>query len=256
MSTSFPFVQTIRSRSWASLPDLGKPSRGAEGGLRALLRCVGAFHRLASLTRGGRSEKLCVSRRCIFSKPDPKSYAKARSALLFRIGLDKPLEASDITHTVEDATADNKSYDETISLKGFRFTKQRRHVYDALMAQRDHPTAVEVFIRAKKEMPSISLATVYNCLETLTECGLVRHVNLDRAPSRYCPNLEEHGHFFCDECGLVFDVPVRDQRKERWELPADTVVTHHEVSLRGLCAECSARTTATAGDRPGEETLL
>jgi Fur family peroxide stress response transcriptional regulator len=144
----------------------------------------------------------------------------------------------------------DKSYDETISLRGFRFTKQRRHVYDALMAQRDHPTAVEVFIRAKKEMPSISLATVYNCLETLTECGLVRHVNLDRAPSRYCPNLEEHGHFFCDGCGSVFDVPLRKQKTQRWELPPSTVVTHNEVSLRGLCAECARKSAQSAPNSP------
>lgn len=138
-----------------------------------------------------------------------------------------------------------KSYDETISLRGFRFTRQRRHVYDALMAQRDHPTAVEVFIRAKREMPSISLATVYNCLETLTECGLVRHVNLDRAPSRYCPNTEEHGHFFCEQCDAVFDVPLRKQKAPQWELPASTVVTHHEVSLRGLCAACARKNSSS-----------
>ena len=38
-----------------------------------------------------------------------------------------------------------KSYDATISEKGFRFTEQRRAVYDALMGKLDHPTAVEVF---------------------------------------------------------------------------------------------------------------
>src|SRR5438552_2501296 len=103
------------------------------------------------------------------------------------------------------------SYDETISRNGLRFTEQRRHVYDVLIAKRDHPTAVEVFMRVQKKLTGISLATVYNCLETLTECGLVRMVNHDREPSRYCPNLEPHGHFFCDECGTVFDVPLRKQ---------------------------------------------
>ena len=70
-----------------------------------------------------------------------------------------------------------KSYAETIHEKGFRFTDQRRAVYDALMNRRDHPTAVEVFMRVKGKVPSISLATVYNCLETLTGCGLVKTVN-------------------------------------------------------------------------------
>src|SRR5438067_6915312 len=134
------------------------------------------------------------------------------------------------------STSTDKNYSETISERGFRFTAQRREVYEALMAKRDHPTAVEVFMRAQKKMPNISLATVYNCLETLTECGLVKHVNLDRAPSRYCPNLQPHGHFFCDNCGAVFDVPLRKatRMEQAWEMPRNAVVSRHEVSFRGL----------------------
>lgn len=140
-----------------------------------------------------------------------------------------------------------RSYDETISRRGFRFTRQRREVYDALLAQRDHPTAVEVFMRVKTKMPSISLATVYNCLETLTECALVKHVSLDRAPARYCPNLVEHAHFFCEECGSVFDVPLKKRKnfKQAWELPARCVVSHHEVTFRGSCPACAARKSKT-----------
>jgi Fe2+ or Zn2+ uptake regulation protein len=135
-----------------------------------------------------------------------------------------------------------KSYDETISEKGFRFTEQRRQVYDALMAKRDHPTAVEVFMRVKTKMPSISLATVYNCLETLTECGLVKHVHHHREPSRYCPNLNDHAHLFCEGCGCVTDLTLRPRRKaeETWEFPEEVVVTHQEVSFRGLCPKCAA----------------
>jgi len=138
-----------------------------------------------------------------------------------------------------------KSCNETIHQNGFRFTAQRREVFDALMAKRDHPTAVEVFMRVKEKMPSISLATVYNCLETLTECNLVKHVNLDRAPFRYCANLEPHGHFFCTECGSVIDVPLSkdDGLEKTWELPPNSVVTHHEVSLRGLCPGCAGQNT-------------
>lgn len=138
---------------------------------------------------------------------------------------------------------ENHSYGETISARGLRSTEQRRHVYDALMTTRDHPTAIQVFRRTKKKMPSISLATVYNCLETLTECGLVRQVNLDRAPSRFCPNLENHGHFFCQNCGAVFDVALRESAKlaGAFKLPRRAVVSHHEVSLRGLCGDCASK---------------
>jgi len=130
---------------------------------------------------------------------------------------------------------------ETISRGGFRMTKQRQEVYDALLRKRDHPTAMEVFLRVKDRLPAISLATVYNCLETLTRCGLVRQVSLDRAAVRYCPNLHRHGHFFCDSCGTVIDVeePAGEEGTAHYRLPERCVVTQHEFTLRGLCPRCS-----------------
>src|SRR4051812_36481138 len=95
---------------------------------------------------------------------------------------------------------------ERLATSGFRFTPQRQHVYGVLLEKRDHPTVEEVFMRSKQGMPEISMATVYNCLDALVKCGLVRHVNLDRDATRYCPNMKEHCHFYCDECGGVFDV--------------------------------------------------
>ncbi len=130
---------------------------------------------------------------------------------------------------------------------GLRMTEQRRQVYDALMTQRDHPSAVEVFMRVKTKMPSISLATVYNCLETLTSCGLVKSVSHDREPARFCPNLEAHAHLFCDGCGGVVDIPLRSdlQIAEIWELPENVRVSHQDVSFRGLCPKCASATPST-----------
>ena len=59
-------------------------------------------------------------------------------------------------------------------------------------------------------MPEISHATVYNCLDALVKCGLVRQVQLERGATRFCPNMEEHCHYSCDACGEVFDVRVAD----------------------------------------------
>ena len=135
------------------------------------------------------------------------------------------------------------SADETIHGRGLRMTDQRRAVYDALMGKRDHPTAVEVFMRVKSTVPSISLATVYNCLETLTGCGLVKLVNHDREPSRYCPNLGEHAHFYCEKCGGVTDVPLRSKRRphDAWELPEAISISRHDVAFHGLCPRCAKK---------------
>lgn len=129
---------------------------------------------------------------------------------------------------------------ERLATSGFRFTAQRRQVYDVLLQKLDHPTAEEVFVRAKRQMPDISHATVYNCLDTLVRAGLVRQVTLERGAARYCPNMQEHCHYFCDECGSVFDVP----------LPADTPsvprpkgfkVDHYEIAVHGVCSACGSK---------------
>jgi Fur family peroxide stress response transcriptional regulator len=133
--------------------------------------------------------------------------------------------------------------DDHIHGRGLRMTDQRRAVFDALMEKRDHPTAVDVFTRVRGRMPSISLATVYNCLDTLTQCGLVKLVTHEREPSRYCPNQQEHAHLFCEDCGAVLDVPLRARRRAEdvWEFPEQAIVSHHEISFRGLCPKCAAK---------------
>jgi len=123
---------------------------------------------------------------------------------------------------------------------GFRFTPQREHVYQVLLDTRDHPTAEEVFLRAKGDRSDISLATVYNCLDALVKCRLVRQVNFERGATRYCPNMQEHSHFYCQECGQVFDMapPINSALLES-RIPPGFEVTHFETSIQGLCPECS-----------------
>jgi Fur family peroxide stress response transcriptional regulator len=138
------------------------------------------------------------------------------------------------------------AYERAMGREGLRLTPQRRHVYEVLMAKRDHPTATEVFIRAQKRMPSISLATVYNCLETMVGNGLVKAVHVDREPTRFCANLREHGHFHCTECGHVSDIEFSETRDKGWKLPFGFLVAQHDVTLRGLCADCG--TAAKSSD--------
>lgn len=100
--------------------------------------------------------------------------------------------------------------DEALGRLGLRSTRQREHVFAVLLTRRDHPTADEIYARAREEMPTISLATVYNCLETLVDCELVKRLNYEREPSRFCPNDGEHAHFLDERTGRVFDIEVPD----------------------------------------------
>ena len=137
--------------------------------------------------------------------------------------------------------------DQTIHGHGLRMTDQRRAVYDVLMGERDHPTAVEVFTRVRAKVGNISLATVYNCLDTLTACGLVKTVTHEREPARFCPNLNEHAHFFCESCGGIADIPLRSRKRPQdvWEFPGDFSISHSDVSFSGTCPKCASKAAKT-----------
>lgn len=109
---------------------------------------------------------------------------------------------------IELPTAAKKALDVALARKGLRSTRQREQIFAILLQWRDHPSADEVYARARRNNSSISLATVYNCLETLVKSGLVRAVNYERTPTRYCPNLSEHAHFQDRDSGRVFDIDL------------------------------------------------
>lgn len=121
------------------------------------------------------------------------------------------------------------------TVAGLRLTRQRQEVYNVLMEKRDHPTANQVFTRVRERIPSISLATVYNCLDALVKHRLVRQVNFDREPSRFCPNLVEHGHFSDMETGAIYDITFKKgiSLNDVMELPPGACVSELEFTLRG-----------------------
>jgi Fur family peroxide stress response transcriptional regulator len=118
---------------------------------------------------------------------------------------------------------------------GLRSTPQREVVYNVLLGKRDHPTADEVFARVKSALPTISLATVYNCLETLVQCDLVRAVNFERGPTRYCPNLRPHAHFHDVQTGTTHDIDLPPDLLEKVKaiLPRGYQPSAVEIVFRG-----------------------
>lgn len=124
-------------------------------------------------------------------------------------------------------------------ISGLRMTRQRQEVYRILMQEPDHPTANDVFMRVKDRLPNISLATVYNCLEALVEHNIIRQVNFERGPSRYCSNLKEHGHFHDSSSGAIHDVHFKPgvNPADFLELPPGALVDEIDITVSGKIAQ-------------------
>jgi Fe2+/Zn2+ uptake regulation proteins len=136
---------------------------------------------------------------------------------------------------ISDATHAPDLLAQKLADSGLRATPQREVVFSVLLKKRDHPTADEVYARVRHEMPTISLATVYNCLETLVGCNLVRAVNFERGPTRYCPNLQPHAHFHDEDTGETYDVDLPPDLLTRVKkiLPPSYDASSVEIIFRG-----------------------
>ncbi len=125
--------------------------------------------------------------------------------------------------------------------EGRRQTRQLALVLAAVRAAgTDHPTAEEVFARARLELPQISLGTVYRNLQRLVAEGRVAALALRGVRSlRYDPTIAPHDHFVCEVCGRIDDLacgprPAAVAVAER----KGHVVTSHAVVLYGRCGAC------------------
>ena len=121
-----------------------------------------------------------------------------------------------------------------------RRTKQREVILRVLRTTNSHPTVDWIYDEVRKEIPNISLATVYRNLRLLRESGEVLELDLSGTFSRFDGNPENHYHFRCEKCGRVFDVdePVNKELDERVAQKTGFKVSHHRIEFRGLCQEC------------------
>ena len=148
-----------------------------------------------------------------------------------------------------------EALNERLAHSGLRATPQREVVYQVLLERRDHPTADELFARVKAKMPTISLATVYNCLEALVQCDLVKQVNFEREPTRYCSNLTEHAHFIDTATGQIIDIAMTPDyvARLREALPPGFTMDDVELNFRGAAAPAALKIptpAATTGPIP------
>ena len=125
--------------------------------------------------------------------------------------------------------------------RGLKVTPQRQCVFRLLHGAAMHPSAEAIYDRARAEMPTISLRTVYQTLNDLAEMGEIQALDLGTGASRFDPNTSAHHHLVCTSCGQVRDVYLDT---EDMRVPAAQrrgfQITATEVVFRGLCTDCTA----------------
>ena len=121
-----------------------------------------------------------------------------------------------------------------------RRSKQRDTILRVVMNTKSHPRADWVYDQVRREIPNISLGTVYRNLRSLAEAGEIQQLDMAGSTCRFDGNTESHYHFRCERCGRIFDLdePVDWSIAERITKKAGFKITRHRVELLGLCTEC------------------
>lgn len=124
-------------------------------------------------------------------------------------------------------------------MKAVRNTRQKQ-VIAAAVAELDHPTASDVFRRARESVSDISLGTVYRVLSNMADGGLVRRVSFSYGEDIFDKTLKPHCHIRCRRCGRVRDVRLNDGPV--WENmvsdAGDFTVESSHIEFTGVCGEC------------------
>jgi Fur family transcriptional regulator, peroxide stress response regulator len=121
-----------------------------------------------------------------------------------------------------------------------RTTKQKEAIMNFLVNNRTHPTADVIYESVKKEIPNISIATIYRNLRVLKENRLVTEVSVHGALGRFEEKKANHYHFYCEKCGKVMDInePVDEKLNERVTGSTGLKIHHHQIEFHGLCKDC------------------
>lgn len=125
--------------------------------------------------------------------------------------------------------------------KGIHFSQQRIVIMDYLLNNRTHPTAEEIFLALSPSMPTLSRTTVYNTLRLFADMGAIQVIKIDEKNARFDADTEMHGHFLCDSCGAIIDIPLPDSLQVSSQtnphLAEHQVVSSH-IYYHGTCGNC------------------
>ena len=125
---------------------------------------------------------------------------------------------------------------ERFKAEGLKVTPQRLAVFHALEGDLTHPTAETIWERVKKQMPTVSLRTVYQALNDLVNLGEVQAVEVGGGSVKFDPNISKHDHFICSVCNSITDVAHKGSINIASNQKFEVETT--EVVFKGKCEKC------------------
>jgi Fe2+ or Zn2+ uptake regulation protein len=122
----------------------------------------------------------------------------------------------------------------------YRLTKQRAAVLRAL-GDGMHLSAETIHARVRKDVPDVSLGTIYRTLDILRAIGLVQAFSFAGGAARYEAALAKHHHLLCSSCRSLVNVSadgIADVARDI-AMGAGYTEIDYALTITGRCSTCS-----------------
>lgn len=116
-------------------------------------------------------------------------------------------------------------------------SKKRNQIYQLIATSDEHLSAYDVLRICKERGYALSLATIYNNLNCLSDENVIKRVKVPGYEDHFDRTLDDHDHFFCTCCHCLIDIDL-DQQFNPYIDKYGNKFERRETTYFGLCSSC------------------
>ena len=141
-------------------------------------------------------------------------------------------------------TSARASFTEYLHSKKLRRTPERYAILDRICELSEHFYVESLHSKLEQNGFHVSKATVYNTMELLVDCGLVRRHQFNNQPAQYerVTGPGNHHHLICTQCGKMTEMKDPDLMKAMNSRRYPTfTATYFAIYVYGVCSRCQRK---------------